>query len=63
VHPGHERDRDRNPADRRDVIERDTGTGVGVALAVVLAVFLAAALMWFILGGDLLGAGVGGGTP
>lgn len=48
--------------DRHVVIERDSGSGVGmgVVLGVILAIVLAMALLWFAFGANMLGAAGGG---
>ena len=44
------------------VVTDDEGTGAGAVLGIVLAIILAAALIWFVLGSNLFGATGGGGT-
>jgi hypothetical protein len=64
--PRYDHDHDQGHADHnhdtvehREVVERDTGTSMGVVLGVILAVILAVALLWFILGANLFGTGTG----
>jgi hypothetical protein len=49
--------------EREYVVERDSGTGVGLVLGVILAIILAVVLLWFLFSANLFNTGPGTTNP